>query len=540
MESIDGSSSNARALKNLCQDIYEYHTLLLDLIHHFLCGNPVEDKKIEKVPKELIANLQLEIHGMAESLEYMEEEIICLVNALEGKYVEPGLAGMPCDDIRDILPTGRNLFIMDVQKVPTPEAYLIGMKLAEEMIAQYKEEEGEIPEKVAMNMMSMDISMTKGEQVSQMLYLMGIKPVWNNNGKVEGLEVIPLEQLRRPRIDVMVRITGVLRDAYPQVVDLMDQAAVIASNTEEPLDKNYIRKNTLQLIQKLKEAKDDGNIERRATIRIFGDKPGTYGSGVDLALKASAWKEEKDIAKVFTAFSGYAYGNGLNGYTSSREFVENVKNTDISYEKTTSKRYDVLSSGFISSVQGGFQTLKKNFSKAQLKQYHGRVEESEIPIISTMAEELKRNLNETILNPFWNESMMEKGYDGASEIMERIQTVFSWKSLTKNIKDEDLDRMVDFYANDKDMKNWFQKYNPFAFEEICRRFLELHQRDCWNPNSEVLESLKKTYMEMEGEMEEISQEQGGEYQGGNTEVLTYEDIETWGDKLSLVNDLFDI
>lgn len=540
MESLDGSSSSARTLKNLCQHKYEYQTLLFDLIHHFLCGNSVENKKIEKVPKELIVNLQLEIQEMARSLEYMEEEIICLVNALEGKYVEPGLAGMPCDDIRDILPTGRNLFIMDAQKVPTPEAYLIGMKLAEEMIAQYKEEERKIPEKVAMNMMSMDISMTKGEQVSQILYLMGIRPVWNNNGKVESLEVIPLEELKRPRIDVVVRITGVLRDAYPQVVDLMDQAAVIASNTEESLDKNYIRKNTLQLIQKLKEAREDGNIERRATIRIFGDKPGTYGSGVDLALKASAWREEKDIAKVFTVFSGYAYGNGLNGYTSSREFVENVKDTDISYEKATSKRYDVLSSEFISSVQGGFQTLKKNFSKAQLKQYHGRVEESEIPVISTMAEELKRNLNETVLNPFWNESMMEKGYDGASEIMERIQTVFSWKSLTKHIKDEDLDQMVDFYANDKDMKKWFQKYNPYAFEEICRRFLELHQRDCWNPKPEILENLKKTYMEMEGQMEEVSQEQTGEYQGGNIEVLTHKDIEAWGDKLSLVNALFNI
>lgn len=531
-ESIEGSNENIAAIKNILDDDVKYH----DFLDSFIAGK-IYKCLPEGITAEMMENLKLQINETMELLTTLDNEINSIINALEGKYVEPGMAGIPGDDLRDILPTGRNFYLMDTKKIPTKEAYMVGSILAEQLIQKYTLENGCIPQKVAMNMISTDISMTKGEQVSQVLNLMGIAPTWNKNGNVTGLEPIPLTELQRPRIDILVRITGVLRDSYPNIVDLMDQAVIIAANLNEATEDNFVRKNTLEILKALEVAKTE-DVQRRATIRIFGDKPGTYGAGVDLALKASAWNNEVDIAKVFTAFSGYAYGNGLKGMDASKEFVENVGNSDVSYEKTSSKRYDILTSSFSASVQGGFESVKKGLSGESIKQYHGSTENKAKTVTSGMEQEIKRTMNETFFNPLWNDGITERGYNGASELMRRIQSIFEWQCLTNHIEDNELDQIVENYINDEKMSQWFKENNPYAREEISRRFLELYQRKRWNPDPGVFEKLKRSYVEIEGDMEEMNQDEKGESQGGTIEILTHKDIDEWGKKMKNYDDLF--
>jgi cobaltochelatase CobN len=244
-----------------------------------------------------------------------------LEKALSGEYIAAGESGLPDENGRNILPTGRNIFSMSIEKVPTKAAWQRGIELANQLLEQFTNDEGSIPEQVAMNMISIDITRASGEQLSEYLYLIGIRPVWDKLERVMGLEPIPLDELKRPRIDVTVRITGVLRDTWPTIALMMDDAAVMAASLQEPDSMNYLAKHVRQYSEEFGVSLQDA----KRVIRIFGDAPGSYGAGLDLALLASAWKDEGDLVQYFTQASSYAYGNGLNGDRKIREFIDVAK-----------------------------------------------------------------------------------------------------------------------------------------------------------------------------------------------------------------------
>ncbi len=534
-EYLDNNSDNAHYIKQLCDDEYDYNKTILELIDKIIMGR----EKEVNVDEKILEDIKYEILSVYKKLFLVEMERENLIKALDGKFIEPGLSGMPSENFEKVLPTGRNFYLMDCEKIPTRAAYEIGKTLADKLIGNYIQDEGKYPNKVAMNMISTDISGSKGEQLSQILYLMGVTPIWDGNGRVLGLDIIPLEELNRPRIDVIVRISGVLRDSYPDIVEFIDKGAVMVSSLNESTEYNFVKKNTLNIESILEKTGYQGDIRRRSTIRVFGDRPGAYGTGVDLALKASAWKEEKDIAKVFVYFSSYAYGENLDGIMAEDEFVENIKESDISYEKTHSNRYDMLSSSFSASVHGGIGVTKEILSGNEIKQYHGSSINKDNIKVSTLKEEIKQNINDTFFNPLWKENIKEKGYRGATDIMRRIQNIFDWQCLSENIDNMDIDNIVDSYVNDEKMFKWFNKHNKYAIEEISRRFLELYERKKWNPDKDVLDRLRKTYIKIEGNMEELSEKSSAEIQGGTIEVLNQEDIGEWKDNLGDIDKLFD-
>jgi cobaltochelatase CobN len=539
-ESIDGASLMAALLKQDFEDEYAYHSKMLLLITQILEGNSSDGFKLEAGSGMEGAVLVHEIEKMHHSLLSADNEMENLVKALNGDYVEPGLAGSPRDGLERIMPTGRNFFLMDMQKLPTRESYAVGTQLADCLIDQYQNAEGRIPEKVVVNMTSTDITMTNGEQLSQVLSLLGVRPVWNESGIVMDIEVMALEELRRPRIDVVVRISGVLRDAYPDVIAMMDRAVQMTAVREEPVDQNFVRKNTHKIIAAITspEYRSEQEVFRRATIRIFGNKPGAYGSGIDLTLKASAWESEVELAKVFTQFSGYAYGDGLNGIDFRKEFVENIRAAEVAFEVTNDNRYNILSSSFSASVFGGFQMLKNQLTDDELKQYHGTSNHQKQVVVTKTEDEIKRIMTHTFLNPLWNASVRNKGYVGASELMRKVQTLFEWKCLTRNIPDGGIDQVVETCLGDADTVKWLKENNAFAIEEISRRFLELQSRNKWAPGEDALKILQKTYMEIEGDMEEMMEKSEGEYQGGSVEIVRHQEVEAWNASLQELDDLF--
>ena len=450
-----------------------------------------------------------------------------LLRSLEGRYVPAGESGMPDENGRNILPTGRNMFGMNIDKIPTPEAWERGKILAAGLLEDYEREEGRLPEKVAINMISLDITRSRGEQLSQFLFFLGVSPVWDDRGRVTGLAVMGLGELGRPRIDATVRITGVYRDTYPSAVAMMDDAVLLAAGLDEKDEDNYILKH-LRVYQGEAEEGDGG---RDGNIRIFGDPPGTYGAGLDLALLASAWKDEKDLIKYFVHASSHAYGRNLDGQRRVGAFIANAREIDASADNTASRRASGLDCNFSAQVQGGYRLIAKHLGGRSIRQYQSTSEPGKDIITESLAENLNRAAKETIFNPFWLENIRSRDYDGASEIMNVAQNIFSMQCLTGCFSDELLDRLTNQIVNDGESRAWFAENNPYALEEIARRMLELNERGKWNPDSKTLKDLRSNYLLIEGDMEaRVGNGEG--IQAGSVDIITDGDIASWRQKIS--------
>ncbi|MCL2045371.1 MAG: cobaltochelatase subunit CobN [Oscillospiraceae bacterium] len=468
-----------------------------------------------------------------EALLEIDNEMNLLISGLEGSYIPAGESGMPDENGRNILPTGRNMFGLNADKVPTKTAYERGKILAAQLIESYMEDENRLPERIAMNMISADITKSNGEQLSQFLFLLGIEPIWDSRERVTGLRIMSLDELDRPRIDATVRISGVLRDTWPIAVEMMDEAVLMIAALEENDEDNFILKHLREY--RLENSLQDDD-DRNGAIRIFGDPPGTYGAGINLALLASAWKDEVDLAKYFIHSSAHAYGGKLNGRKSIREFIDNAKNIDLSYDTSSSKRITGISDNFGVQVQGGYRLIAKHLGNKNIRQYQGTNERNREIRTESLAENLKRNVEETLLNEFWKENITEKGYDGASSIMGAFQSVFMTQCVTDSFTDDFLDRLAEEYINDDRMRQWLSETNKYALEELARRMIELYTREKWIPNEDVLERLKMNYLEIEGDIEE-GLASVGDIQGGTVEILNDADIEAWSKQLEEIEKL---
>ncbi len=500
--------------------------------NQFSCLENMTDYDFNKFIKENIklalsskcenSLLKADVESLYEKLNQTFNEMENLMSALEGGYIKASECGMPDENGRKIIPTGRNLYNVATGKIPTKLAYSRGKEMAEKLLDAYIKDEGKYPEKIAMNMISTDITRTQGEQLSQVLYLLGVKPVWDKQERVVSLAVIPLEDLNRPRIDITVRISGVMRDTWGFAVDMMDTAVMMVAALNEPEQDNFIKKN---ISEDLENTED-----RSKTIRIFGDPPGTYGSGMDLALKASAWNNEKDLAKYFISYSAFAYGNKLNGKKSVKEFIENAKKVDLTCDTSSDKRTDVLACGFGMGIQGGYRMIAKSYGKKTPKQYQSTNIKGQEIKMSSLSEHISKNVDETLLNPLWLDKIMTDGYDGAAEIMHRIQNLFETQCTNECLSDKLIDNVVDTYINNYEVRQWFSENNPYALEETARRMLELYTRKKWIPNEETLENLQNNYLLIEGDME--SNVSGNDdLQGGTIEIITDDSVNTWKENL---------
>lgn len=454
----------------------------------------------------------------------LDLEIDNIIRALNLEYIQPVKSGVPEDQGLDMMPTGRNFFIFDSKKIPTKEAYAKGKILAETLIEKHYKSDGRYPEKIALNMISTDISQAGGEELSQIFHLLGVTPIWDKHDQVIGLEVIPMSVLERPRIDITLRISGVLRDSYPMIIELIDYAIERVHEMDESHENNFLKKHTDALRETMKkEAMKD--YDRASKIRIFGDKPGAYGAGVDLAIKASAWKTEEDLASVFVQHSAFAYGKNIYGENRPFEFVENIKKVDISYDVSNSRRCDMFGSSFGTSVNGGYYLLTKHFGK-DIKQYAGSREAGDINI-TTLNQAVSDKLDRTFHNKKWKSHLMTQNYQGTMELLKHVQNVFDWKIVKNNIADDVLDEIISNYINDPEIKAWFLKQNPYALEEMARRMLELKQRALYEPDDKVLEALTMTYLEFEGTLESDIGSYDTELQGGGVDIITSDEVLLW-------------
>ncbi|NLA12469.1 MAG: cobaltochelatase subunit CobN [Firmicutes bacterium] len=504
-------------------------------IRHFLTGQPAAPALVHEIlgdrflcPQALPA-LNEVLPRVLDLNERIEEsrEIEALLGGFAGGYIPAGPSGLITRGRDDVLPTGRNFYSLDPHRIPTKAAWEVGKRLAEKVLEKHLEEEGRYPENVALYWSCTDIMWADGEGLGQMLYLLGVQPKWLPNGRVGGLEIIPPAELGRPRIDLTVRVSGITRDMFSNCVELLDEAIGIVAALDEAEEQNFVRKHTLTHL----EGNKDRESWRNATLRIFSARPGTYSSGVNLAIYASAWKEEKDLADIFLFWNGYAYGKDVYGQEAFKQFQDNLRTVEVTYNKVATDESDLFSCCCYFGTHGGMTAAARAASGKEVRVYYGDTREPEHVEVRTLADEVRRIVRTKLLNPAWIEGQKRHGYKGAGDISKRVGRIYGWEATTREVDDWVFDDITKTFILDEENRKFFEEHNPWAMEEMARRLLEANQRGLWEADPEVIAGLKEYYLDIEGWIEERMGEVKGDFQGGAVDILTHEEVADWGAKM---------
>ena len=433
------------------------------------------------------------------------EELTNTLRALSGGYIEPSPAGAPSSGGADLLPTGRNFYGVDPRLLPTPAAWELGKRLGDEVVSQYIADEGCYPEACGIVLWAGANMRSHGQCVAEFLYLMGVRPVWQRpSQRVVGLEVIPLEELKRPRIDVTGRISGLFRDSMPNAIHWLDEAVKIVSALEEADEDNYVRKHVKADAAWLEgEGQTAETAWQKASYRIFGDPPGAYGAGVGALLESKAWETIDDIAAVYTRWSGTAYGgDALPGDYEPEIFRRRMGALDVTIKNEDNRETNMFSSDDYNAYHGGMIATVRSISGKAPHSYSGDSTDRKRVKVRTVQEEAKRVFRGECMNPKFIEGMKKHGYKGALDLANTLAHSYQWDATSKVMEDWMYEKYAEKYALDPAMQEWMKDVNPWALQRMAAILLEAEKRELWQAQPETKEALTRLYMEMEGELEE--------------------------------------
>ncbi len=410
-------------------------------------------------------------------------EIVSVLTALEGKFVLPGPSGAPSRGRPDCLPTGRNFFSVDVRAVPTPTAWDLGWRSANLLAERYFQDEGEWPKAIALTAWGTSNMRTGGDDIAQALALIGARPVWQQaSGRVTGIEVIPLSELKRPRVDVTLRISGFFRDAFPTQIALFHEAVQAISACDEPDDANPIAAR----IRTDSTAMSGNGISvddarKAAAFRVFGSKPGAYGAGLQALIDGGIWSERSDLGAAFLEWSAYAYGGGAEG-TGARDLLESrLKVTDAIVHNQDNREHDILDSDDYYQFQGGLASAVESLKGEAPQIYHNDHSRPERPVIRALDEEMARVVRGRAANPKWIAGVMRHGYKGAFEMAATVDYLFAFAASTNAVQSHHFDQLYDAYLADDTVRDFIEHHNRPALNEMADRFREAIDRGLWAP-----------------------------------------------------------
>ena len=494
----------------------------------------VKVKKPDRI-KELAELITWAKDFLAPKLEMTAREIPQLLRGMDKRYIEPGASGLLTRGKIDVLPTGRNFYSVDTRTIPTKAAWEVGVRMADNLLHKYLHQEVNYPENIGMVLWAIDTYRADGEQIAQILYLMGARPVWAESGIVKGAEPIPLKELKRPRIDVTIRTSGIFRDTLPHLIDLIDETIIKIAHLNEPEKYNFIKKHVNKYREKerskAKGSFDKEKVDRQATYRLFSAQPGAYGGGgVSLMIAASAWETINDLGEQYIEKGGYAYGNGAWGEISHKEYADRLSTVDATFHKLASDESDPLDCCCFYDFHGGMYAAVKTVSGNEPKVYWGDTSDPQHPVTRDMKDEMERIARTKLLNPKWIEGMKRHGYKGASDIAKRVGRVYGWDASAEVVADWIFDDITRAFVINEENRKFFEENNPWALEEMARRLLEAEKRGVWKADPEVLKELQEHYLEIEGWMEEKMGDVEGDFQGGSIDIITKKDVKEWSKK----------
>jgi cobaltochelatase CobN len=413
------------------------------------------------------------------------QEAAGLLAGLDGRFVMPGPSGAPTRGRPDVLPTGRNFFSVDTRAVPTAVAWELGQKSAHLLVDDYFQREGEYPRAIALSAWGTANMRTGGDDIAQALALMGVRPRWDwTSGRVVGFEMMTVTELRRPRVDVTLRVSGFFRDAFPEQIDLIDSAARAVMALDEPEEDNPAaarhRQETAALVG---EGQDAGVAGRRAGARVFGSKPGAYGAGLQAMIDEKLWHSRADLAGVYLDWGSYAYGAGVEGEAERDLFAARLTQADAVVQNQDNREHDLLDSDDYYQFEGGIAAAVEHLRGAKPISYHNDHSRPERPVIRTLEDEIGRIVRGRVTNPKWIAGVMRHGYKGAFEIAASVDYLFAFAATTHAVRDHHFDAVHAAFIEDDAVRAFMADANPAALRETASRLAEALERGLWKPKS---------------------------------------------------------
>jgi cobaltochelatase CobN len=445
----------------------------------------------------VVASLEFAALQVVPRLARTGDEITSVLRALDGRFVPAGPSGSPTRGLVNVLPTGRNFYSVDPKALPSELSQATGERLADDLLRRYLDEEGAYPETVGIVVWGTSAMRTGGDDIGEVLALLGVRPRWNaESRRVTGLEVVPLQRLGRPRIDVTVRISGFFRDAFPNLIALLDDAITMVAELDEPDGDNFVAKHA-------RAERAAGQDWRRATTRIFGSKPGAYGAGLLPLIDARNWRTQADLVEVYEVWGGYAYGRGLDGAAAGAAMRANLARVGAVVKNVDTYEHDLLDSDDYFQYHGGMVAAVRAASGQDPRAYLGDSADPARVRTRDLAEEIRRVVRARVVNPRWIASMARHGYKGAFELSATVDYLFGYDATTGVVEDWVYQAVAERYVLDEATAEFMRRSNPWALRAVAERLLEAADRGLWTtPSEHVFERLRSVYLELEGELEE--------------------------------------
>ncbi len=445
---------------------------------------------------EVAVVLRFAVAEVVPRLAATTDELTNTVGALDGRFVPPGPSGSPTRGLVSVLPTGRNFYSVDPKAIPSRNAYDVGVALADSLIARHLADTGRYPASVGLTVWGTSAMRTQGDDIAEVLALLGCRPVWDEaSRRVTGFEILPLAELGRPRIDVTVRISGFFRDAFSHVIDLLDDAVTAVAGLDEPAEQNYLRRHVTADLA----AHGD---QRRATLRIFGSKPGAYGAGLLPLIDARNWQSDADLAEVFAVWGGYAYGRGVAGTAARPDMERSFSRIAVAAKNADTREHDIVDSDDYFQYHGGMIAMVRHLTGQSPAAYIG---DSAVPSAvktRSLAEETQRVFRSRVVNPKWISAMQRHGYKGAFELAATVDYLFGYDATAGVVQDWMYEQLAASYVFDDGVREFMQKSNPWALRGITERLLEAADRGMWaKPEQQTLEGLREVYLAGEDDLE---------------------------------------
>ncbi|MFF5113842.1 cobaltochelatase subunit CobN [Streptosporangium sp. NPDC000509] len=424
------------------------------------------------------------------------DEIDAILHALDGGYVPAGPSGSPLRGLINVLPTGRNFYSVDPKAVPSRLAWETGQAMADSLLERYRADTGDWPRSVGLSVWGTSAMRTAGDDVAEVLALLGVRPLWDEaSRRVTGLEPIPATELGRPRVDVTIRISGFFRDAFPHVVAMLDDAVRLVAGLAEPEELNYVRAHVLA------DRAEHGD-ERRATMRIFGSRPGAYGAGLLPLIDSRNWRDDADLAEVYAVWGGFAYGRDVDGVPARQDMETAYRRIAVAAKNVDTREHDIADSDDYFQYHGGMIATVRALTGKAPAAYVGDSTRPDAVRTRTLSEETSRIFRARVVNPRWLAAMRRHGYKGAFELAATVDYLFGYDATTGVVADWMYDKLAATYVLDPENQEFMARSNPWALHGIAERLLEAAGRGMWeHPDPAVLRDLQEVYLKSEGDLE---------------------------------------
>jgi magnesium chelatase subunit H len=425
-----------------------------------------------------------------------DHEIPSILHALDGKFVRPAPGG---DLLRTpaILPTGRNLHGFDPFRIPSAYAVQDGARQAQRLIDKHRADGNALPETVAIVLWGTDNLKNEGAPIAQVLSLVGARPRFDSYGRLTGAELIPIGQLAHPRIDVIVTMSGIFRDLLPLQIKLLAEACFLAASADEPLEMNFVRKHALAYQQE-----HLCDLET-ASLRVFGNADGAYGSNVNHLVENSRWEDEDELAETYTRRKSFAYGLKGQPVQQTALLKSALADVDLAYQNLDSVELGVTTVDHYFDTLGGIsRAVRRAKGGTSAPVYIGDQTRGE-GAVRTLSEQVSLETRTRMLNPKWYEGMLKHGYEGVRQIEEHVTNTMGWSATTGDVAPWVYRKLTETFVLDPEMRERLAALNPVASAKVANRLIEAHERKYWSPDPEMLDVLRRVGEELEDRLEGV-------------------------------------